>query len=140
MITDINDDASIDTRVIFNNGGFCDRTKKIRSLRVSKNQEIVYFCSNLTTFSIQLCNDTEKFRVEQQQPCTEPDITLCKYNMRLKFLTFGQSDEGIYNVIIEFENDGLERGMLMRQFNVTLSPMDGPTNNNGELNSHCLMN
>ena len=115
-----NSNVSIDTRIEFVNGGFCNKIKIIRILTVRKGQEQVYLCSNLTTFSNQLCNSTEKFMVEQQQPCTGPDITLCKYDMKLILLHFGPSDEGLYTVEVEFENDGRGRGMLMQQFNITL--------------------
>ena len=114
-----NGNVSIDTRIKFVNGGFCNKTKNIRILTV-RNYQQVYLCSNLTTFSDQLCNSTEKFIVEQQQPCTGPDITLCKYDMKLILLNFGPSDEGLYTVELQFENDGRGRGMLMLQFNITL--------------------
>ena len=98
-------------------------TKKIRYLKVTRDEERVYFCSNLFTFSVYLCNSTEKFRVEQQQQqtCIEPNITLCKYDLKLVLLNVNESDEGIYKIAVEFENNLLERGMLMRQFNITLS-------------------
>ena len=104
----------------FDDGGFCNATKRIRTLTVDKDQEQLYLCSNLTSFSDQLCRSTEKFRVEQQQTCIEPNITLCKYDMKLLLLNFGLDDEGMYNVKLEFENDRLGRGMLIRQFNVTV--------------------
>ena len=133
-----NSNVSIDTRINFVNGGFCNMTKKIRILTVRNGQgEQLYLCSNLTTFSNQLCDDTEKFKVDQQQPCTGPDITLCKYDMKLILLNFGPSDEGLYNVEVEFENDGRGRGMLMLQFNITLSNEDTPTEmpNTGKLHT-----
>ena len=80
----------------------------------------MYFCSNLRIFSDQLCESTDKFRVEQQQTCNESDITICKYDIKLVLLDFNESDEGIYAVVIEFENDSLERVTLSRQFNITL--------------------
>ena len=95
--------------------------KGIKHLKVTRNEEQQYFCSNSFIFSTQLCRSTEKFRVEQQQPCSEPNITLCKYDMKLVLLNFSASDEGIYNIEVEFENNNpLDRRMLMRQFNVTL--------------------
>ena len=124
-----NNSVSIDTRVTFNNGGFCEMTKRIRLLRILKNQEQVYLCSNLRTFSTQLCGNTEKFRMEQQQTCNESDITLCKYDMRLMLLNFGPDDEGIYDVMIEFENDPIRRGTLRRQFNITLLSTNKLPNN-----------
>ena len=63
--------------------------------------------------------------VEQQQPCNGTDITLCKYNMKIVLLNFGQTDEGLYNVSVEFENDGDRRGWLGLLFNITLSPQSG---------------
>ena len=116
-----NVNLEIDTRLTFVDGGFCEMTKPIRFLRIIRNEEVQYFCSNLFTFSDQLCPNTEKFRVEQQQTCIEPNIILCKYDMKLILLNFNDSDEGIYSISVEFENNLLERGMLMRQFNITLS-------------------
>ena len=81
----------------------------------------MYLCSNLVTFASQLCGNNDKFRVEQQQTCNGSNIILCKYDIKLVLLNFNAlSDEGIYEVVIEFENDGLERGTLSRQFNITL--------------------
>ena len=124
-----NSNVSIDTRIKFVNGGFCNLTKEIRMLYVKKDQEQVYHCSNLTTFSNQLCDSTDKIKVDQQQPCTGPDITLCKYDMKLILLNFGPSDEGLYNVEVKFEDDGNERETLMLQFNITLSNEDTPNGN-----------
>ena len=87
----------------------------------------MYFCSNLVTFASQLCENNDKFRVEQQQTCNESNITLCKYDIKLVLLNFNEPDEGIYEVVINFDNDGFERGMLSRQFNITLS--NEPSNN-----------
>ena len=101
-------------------------TKVIRLLRVFKNQTQVYLCSNLGTFSNQLCENNDNFRVEQEQTCIEPDINLCKFNMTLVLLNFSESDEGIYDVIIEFDNAPIGRGTLSRQFNITL--LNGPPN------------
>ena len=122
-----NDSVPIDTRVTFNDGGFCRRTKPIRLLRVLKDQEQMYLCSNLVTFASQLCGNNDKFRVEQQQTCNGSNITLCKYDIKLVLLNFNESDKGIYEVVIEFENDGNERGTLSRQFNITL--LNEPSNN-----------
>ena len=116
-----NGNLSIDTRIKFVDGGFCNMTKRIRTLTVSKDQEQLYLCSNLTTFSDQLCGNTKKFRVNQQQPCIQPDINFCKYDMTLELLDLKPSDEGLYNVILDFENEHLGRGSLMRQFNITFS-------------------
>ena len=87
----------------------------------------MYLCSNLVTFASQLCENNDKFRVEQQQTCNGSDITLCKYDIKLVLLDFNESDKGIYEVEIDFENDGLEREMLSRQFIITL--LSEPSNN-----------
>ena len=87
----------------------------------------MYFCSDLFAFERQLCKNNDKFRVEQQQTCNGSDITLCKYDIKLVVLDFNESDEGLYEVVIEFDDDGLEVGMLSRQFNITL--LSEPSNN-----------
>ena len=117
----VNANISIDTRIKFVDGGFCNMTKNIRTLTVRKDGEQVYYCSNLITFSTQLCNSNERFGIQQQQTCIEPNVTLCKYDMKLVLLDFSESDIGEYNVTVEFDNDGNGRGMLIRQFNITLS-------------------
>ena len=117
----MNANVSIDTRIKFVDGGFCNMTKNIRTLTVRKDGEQVYLCSNLITFSTQLCTSKGRFGVEHQQTCIEPNVTLCKYDMKLVLLDFRESDIGVYNVTMEFENDGNGRGMLTRQFNITLS-------------------
>ena len=127
LIAMANDDVSIDTRIEFVDGGFCKAVKKIRTLTVRKDREQMYLCSNLTDYSNRLCSNYKKFRVEQQQNCTGSDITLCKYDIKLVLLNFNASDEGIYNIMVEFENDGNERGMLMRRYDITLSD-ELPTN------------
>ena len=123
-----NGNVSIDTRISFTHGGFCNMTKRIRHLKITKlyeeNEEQdseLYFCSNLRNFSRQLCKSNEKFRVEQQQTCIEPDITSCKYDMKLVLLNFSISDEGMYNVTVEFDNPNLGRGILRQQFNLSSS-------------------
>ena len=69
--------------------------------------------------------------MEQQQTCNGPNITLCKYDIKLVLLNFNaSSDEGIYEVMIEFENDSNddnERGTVCRQFNIVL--LNEPSNN-----------
>ena len=117
----VNDNVSIDTRIKFIDGGFCNMIKNIRTLTVRKDREQVYLCSNLITFSTQLCTSNERFGIEQQQTCIEPNVTLCKYDMKIVLLDFRESDIGMYNITVEFENDGNERGMLTQQFNITLS-------------------
>ena len=114
----------LDTRIKFVNGGLCNKTKTIRQLEIVK-QEQVYFCSNIGDSSNQLCPNESKFVVEPQQPCNGTDISLCKYDIKIVFLNFSQSDEGLYNVSVEFENDGSRRGSLGLLFNLTLSPQSG---------------
>ena len=57
--------------------------------------------------------------------------------MKLILVNFGPSDEGLYNVEVQFENDGRGRGMLMLQFNIILSNEDTPTEmpNTGKLHT-----
>ena len=117
----------LDTRIKFVNGGLCNRTKRIRQLEIERlrEQEQVYFCSNIGDSSNRLCPSESRFEVEQQQPCNGTDITLCKYDMKIVFLNFGLPDEGLYNISVEFESDGRRRGSLGLLFNLTLSPRSG---------------
>ena len=121
-----NGNVLIDTRISFTDGGSCKMTKRIRYLEITKlneENEEVYLCSNLRNFSSQLCNSSGKFRVEQQRTCIEPDITFCKYDMKLVLWNFNEFDEGIYNITVAIENRYLGREMLRQQFN--LSSSDG---------------
>ena len=124
-----NGNIVLDTRIKFVNGGLCNRVKNIRQLKIERiheqEQDLVYFCSNIGDSSNQLCPNESRFMVEQQQPCNGADITLCKYDMKIKFLNFGLSDEGQYNVSVEFENDGRRRRWLGLLFNITLSTQSG---------------
>ena len=119
----INSSVVLDTRIKFVNGGLCNKTKTIRQLKIERlpNSERVYFCSNIGDTLNQLCPNMDKYVVEQQ-PCNGTDIALCKYDMKIKFINFGLSDEGLYNVSVEFESDGRRRGWLGLLFNLTLSP------------------
>ena len=121
------DDVELDTRIKFVNGGLCNRTKRIRQLEIERcrDQERVYFCSNIGDSFNQLCPNESRFVVEQQQPCNGTDINLCKYDMKIVFLNFGLSDEGLYNVKVVFENDGRIRESLGLFYNLTLSPQSG---------------
>ena len=121
-----NENVSINTRVKFVDGGFCNRTKDIRTLTVHKDGEEAYFCSNYGNLSTQLCQSTEKYRVQQHQTCIEPNVTLCKYDMVLVLLNFNEYDEGIYNITVEFHEQNPissinRRKMLMQQFDLLLS-------------------
>ena len=49
--------------------------------------------------------------------------------MRLMLLNFSRLDEGVYDVVIEFENDPIGRGTLRRQFNITLLSTNELPNN-----------
>ena len=122
-----NGNVSIDTRISFTDGGFCKMTQRIRHLEITKlneeneKQDSVYFCPNLRHFSSQLCNSSGKFRVEQQQTCIEPDITSCKYDMKLVLWNFNESDEGIYNITVAIDNLNHGREILRQQFNLSKS-------------------
>ena len=122
-----NGSVVLDTRIKFVNGGLCNRIKNIRQLKIERvrdqEQDLVYFCSNIGDSLNQLCPNESRFMVEQQQPCNGTDITLCKYDMKIKLLNFGFSDEGLYNVSVEFENDGRRRGWLGLFFNLTQSKL-----------------
>ena len=121
------DDVELDTRIKFVNGGLCNRTKRIRQLEIERcrDQERVYFCSNIGDSFNQLCPNESRFVVEQQQPCNGTDINRCKYDMKIVLLNFRLSDKGRYNVRVEFENDGRRRGSLGLLFNLTLSLQNG---------------
>ena len=129
-----NGDVVLDTRIKFVNGGLCNRIKNIRQLKIERlpEQEQVYFCSNIRDSSNQLCPNESRFVVEQQQPCNGIDITLCKYDMKIVLHNFDLSDEGLYNVSVEFENDGRRRGWLGLLFNLTLSTQRGKVFVNNE--------
>ena len=119
-----NENVSINTRVKFVDGGFCNKTKEIVKLTVDKDDEEPFLCFNRLTFSTQLCQSTEKYRVQQHQTCIEPNITLCKYDMKLILLNFNASAVGIYtcNITVEYDDPSVPgREMLMQQFNLSLS-------------------
>ena len=120
-----NENVSINTRVKFVDGGFCNKTKEIVKLTVDKDDEEPFLCFNRLTFSTQLCQSTEKYRVQQHQTCIESNITLCKYDMKLILLNFNPSaDVGIYtcNITVEYDDRSVSgREVLMQQFNLSLS-------------------
>ena len=122
LIGRANENVLINTRVKFVDGGFCNKTKKILTLTVNKEVKKLYFCSNRGTHSTQLCQNTEKYRVQQHQTCIEQNITLCKYDMILELVKFNASDKGIYDIKVEFDehnsNTVIGRGMLMQKVNL----------------------
>ena len=123
LIGRANENVLINTRVKFVDGGFCNKTKKILTLTVYKDDEKAYFCSNRRgTPSTQLCQSTEKYRVQQHQTCIEQNITLCKYDMILELVNFNAADKGIYDITVEFDehnsNTVIGRGVLMQKVNL----------------------
>ena len=115
-----NNDAVFDTRITFINGGFCNRTKEIRTLSVTDNSgDSLYSCSNLTSSENQPCNDNDMFVVEQQQPpCS--NIAYCKYNIKLIKRNISLSDEGLYKVTVNYNDFGRVRREVTQRFYLTI--------------------
>jgi hypothetical protein len=111
-------EAVLDVRVIFRNGGNC-ANQGITRLTVTRNgTDVVYTCSNETA----TCNSNTRFRVVDGPNC----ISDCKFFIDLELVDFSESDVGVYAVEVLFNSMGGTGGQsISRTFTLALASSGG---------------
>ena len=111
----------LDVRVTFRDGGDCEN-QTIRRLDVEHNGMIVYTCSNILSAFALPCESNEKFQVvtdpECSPSCASNDLQCCKFSIFLNFTSFSTSDVGRYVATVQFFEDGMQRRLMTKTFNV----------------------